>query len=192
MKNTLLLATSLLLLTLVSCKDKNKPNYENCCGTEATVDSFRIAFPTFDQDGNIIDSTSEANVYIPNIFITDDSGENNLLMIFSGPGVHVVTEFIIEDENGETLLHEYNFLPNDPGFGWDGLKPDGTRYQGLCSYVAKMKFLDGQSKTYTGKACVYDCVSEGFPIENLPDCLFPSQHDGNGGANPSLPYNACF
>lgn len=192
MKNTLFFTTSLLLLTLASCKDKNKSVYENCCGTEATVDSFRIAVPTLDQNGNIIDSTSAAQVYIPNIFINDNSGDNNLLMVFGGPSIERVTEFKITNEDGDLLFQQFDFLPNDPGFAWEGLKPNGTPYQGLCTYLAIVKFIDGQTRFYQGKACVYNCTDQGFPNENLPGCFFPSQHDGNGGRDPSLPYNACF
>jgi len=54
-------------------------------------------------------------------------------------------------------------------------------------------FIEGQVKTYTGEACAYNCSTEGFPIENLPNCFLPSQHDGNGGIDPSQPFHTeCF
>ena len=164
---------------LTSCKEKNKSTYEGCCGTEATVDSFRIAFPTYDQNGNIIDSTSAAQIYIPNVFTPDGDGINDIFKILKTYNF--------------TLFQSVNILPNDPGYSWNGLKPDGTIYQGSFNYEVEVEFIDGQIKTYIGKACAYTCGEEGFPTGNLPDCFFPDQHDGNGGFDPSLPIDElCF
>jgi len=183
----------LLLFTFVSCKEKNKSIYEGCCGTEATVDSFRIAFPTYDQNGNIIDSTSAAQIYIPNVFTPDGDGINDIFIVFGGPAVKQIVSVLCSNENIDQLFQSVNILPNDPGHSWDGLKPDGTIYQGSFNYEVEVEFIDGQIKTYIGKACAYTCGEEGFPTENLPDCFFPDQHDGNGGFDPSLPIDElCF
>jgi len=182
-----------LMFTLISCKDKNKSIYEGCCGTEATVDSFRIAVPTYDQNGNIIDSTSEAQVYIPNVFTPNNDGINDIFVVFGGPAVKQVISVLFSNENIDQIFHKENFLPNDPGQSWDGLKPNGTLYQGSFNYEVKVEFIDGQIKTYIGNACVYTCGELGFPTENLPDCFLPAQHDGNGGLDPSLPpLEECF
>ncbi|MFN0173610.1 MAG: hypothetical protein ACKVU0_03090 [Saprospiraceae bacterium] len=193
MKNTLFVLVSLPLLMLPSCKEKNKSIYEGCCGTEATVDSFRIAFPTYDQNGNIIDSTSAAQIYIPNVFTPDGDGINDIFIVFGGPTVKQIVSVLCSNENIDQFFHSVNIMPNDPGHSWDGLKPDGTIYQGSFNYEVEVEFIDGQIKMYIGKACAYICSEEGFPTENLQDCFLPDQHNGNGGLDKSIPSSEeCF
>lgn len=176
----------LCFVTLVSCKDK-KSNYEGCCGTEPTKDAFFVTISYTDIHGNLVDTMLKAGVYIPNIFIIDNSGENNILNVFGSESVNKVSSVIFTDENGVELFSRANVLPNDPAAGgWDGSRPDGTVYKGSFNYEVVVEFIDGQQKTYLGKACAYHCDDEGFPDDNLPNCAFPSQHDGNGGWDPAL------
>ncbi len=140
-----------------------------------------------DINGNLIDSTLQAGVYIPNIFVINDPGDNSWLTVFSSETVFNIKAINFSDENGALLFSKANVLPNDPaGGGWDGSRPDGTFYKGSFSYEVVVEFIDGQQKTYQGKACAYHCNDEGFPNENLPNCAFPTQHNGNGGWDTSL------
>lgn len=193
MKKIFCFISAVLWLLLAACGDQNKSVYEACCGAEPTVDSFRINFPTFDSNGNIIDPTSAAKVYIPNIFTTDNSGVSNLFMVFGGLTVVQVLYIRCSDEQGNQLFFDEKFQPNDSGHAWDGLKADGSIYQGSFNYEVKYEFVDGQTRTYTGKACAYDCSHEGFPTDQVPGCFFPAQHDGFGGLDKSLQgYDRCF
>lgn len=189
MRITLLFVANLLLITLVSCKDKNKSIYEGCCGAEITTDSFFISMPFHDDHGNWFDSTIKANVYIPNLITNDNSGENARFTVFTGSyEITKVLSMDCSDKSGNLLFHKENFLPNTPEYGWNGIKTDGTAYQGSFNYEVMVQFVDGQIKTYIGKSCAYSCGEEGFPIDKLPNCFVLTQHDGNGGHEPSLPF----
>ena len=186
MKHLSFFYAAALLLTNLACKDKASV-YENCCGTEPTKDTFFIMQSYTDVNGNLKDTTMKSGVYIPNIFIVDDSGENNWLNVFGSNTITQLKSVVFSDENGATLFSKQNVLPNDPASGgWNGLKSDGSFYKGSFNYVVVVEFIDGQQKTYEGKSCAYHCHEDGFPTGNLPNCAFPTQHDGNGGWDPSL------
>lgn len=177
---------AVLLLTNLACKD-HPSVYENCCGTEPTTDAFFITVSYPDGNGNLIDSTFKTGVYIPNIFIIDDSGGYNWLNVFANETVTQVKSVIFSDESGNLLFNKQNVLPNDPAAGgWNGLKSDGSFYFGSFNYSVVVEFIDGQLKTYEGKSCAYQCNADGFPAGNLPKCAFPTQHNGNGGVDTSL------
>lgn len=193
MRNAFLLLSALLLFALSACKDKNKAAYENCCGTEPNADSFLIHTQLWDDHGNLVDTNVQVHVYIPNIFIIDNSGENNFLNVFGNDLIAKVSSIVFTAEDGTLLFSKENVQPNDPAGGWDGLKPDGSFYKGSFNYQVTVEAISGDTKTYTGKACAFHCHDEGFPSENIPNCFFPSQHDGNGGVDPGLPGSGhCF
>lgn len=194
MLNTRLFFAVLFLTVILSCKEKNRSVYESCCGAEPTEDHFTFPMKLYDANWNLVDSFMEASIYIPNIFIIDNSGDNNFLNVFSNNSVIEIQSILFTDENGELLFSRENVQPNDPAAGgWDGEKSDGTLYKGSFNYKVVVEFLNGQTKTYEGQACAYHCHEEGFPAGNLPNCCFPSQHDGNGGRDEQLPGSGyCF
>ncbi|MFN0213426.1 MAG: hypothetical protein ACKVT2_04155 [Saprospiraceae bacterium] len=196
MRNTLFFTAALLLLTLASCKEKKNSIYEGCCGTEPILDTTLVTALLNGPNGTLIDSTFTAYVYIPNIIIIDTTGispDNRWLTLHDGNLVQKILIAVYSGENGEILFTRENFLPNTPSLGWGGLKPDGTYYQGVFNYKMIVEFIGGQTKTYDGKACAYLCGDDGFPSGNLPGCFFPTQHNGNGGHDPSLAFPSdCF
>ena len=193
MRHTHFFTLCLLLLTLISCKDKNKSVYEGCCGTEPTTDAFFLTTKLYDTHGNLVDSTIEAKVYIPNIITNNGDGDSDVFLIFGGFAIKQVISLDILDQEKDLLLHHDNFLPNDPAFGWEGVRSNGTLYQGSFYYEVKVEFINGLVKTYSGKSCAYNCSDEGFPVGNLPKCAVPAQHDGYGGFDPGLPFpEECF
>lgn len=192
MKALLLYAFFTSIIMLAFCREKNKSIYDGCCETEATVDSFLIPRDSFNHSGNLIDSVVEANVFIPNIFVPDTTHAANFDMTFRiglGPGAIGIISSIYRNEYSEVLFKKENYLPNpDNQFdGWDGMKPDGSIHYGPFEYQVTVEFVDGQYKTYIGKACAVKCDDDGFPSENIPKCLFPSQNNGIGLPDPNLP-----
>lgn len=167
-----------------SCEKKSSSVYENCCGTAPTADVVDLAGPL---DTSFSDG--KGRVYIPNIFVpTAQPGDGERFIVFGGTGVKAILSANYTGENGE-LLYERTFMqPNDAGASWDGkIKGDTVYYFGSFTYVVTVEFVDGQVKTYTGQACSFNCGDNGFPVENLPECLFPFQNDGYGSPDPSLP-----
>jgi len=96
-------------------------------------------------------------------------------------------------ESGETLFEHHNFQVYDSSPAWRGKKVNGDFFYGLFDYEVEIEFLNGEIKTYTGRACSYKCGADGFPTGNLPNCFFPSQNNGYGAPDPSRPIpNECF
>jgi len=192
-------AISLTLLLLTACKDKEKSIYADACGVEPTTDSVLLDSTSA---GYPFDSSSVhepySTVFIPNIFVPDPNNVryiNHRFNIWVGLGFWEVLSMKCLDEDGNVLYQKENYFPDAANFdeGWSGEKPDGTYYYGIFHYECAVKFLDGQTRTYHGTACSYECGDDGFPTERLPDCFFPSNNNGNGGLDPNLPKEtSCF
>lgn len=63
----------------------------------------------------------EANVFVPTIFSPNGDGENDVFMIFAGNQVAKVRSFLVFDRWGEPVYRDFDFKPNDPAHGWDGV-----------------------------------------------------------------------
>lgn len=184
-----------MIVAAIACEQKNNSIYENCCGTMPTADSVLIDTTGF--SAPFFDSLPKyGTIFIPNIFTPDTAFNfplNAIFMVFGGDGVYSIVSEIFTDENGETMFSRSNFQVNDVFYGWNGVKPDGSVHYGPFNYEVKVRFIDGQEKTYTGKACAFKCNAPGFPNENLPDCFFPEQNNGYGTPDISLPQPVdCF
>lgn len=191
MKNLL---TFTFLLSLFACKHKEESIYAGCCGAEPTTSS--VLVHTQDSlSGPFHDTIVLAHIFIPNIFMPSDdiNALDNYFMVFGGEGVAEIESMHVTGENGESFFSVFSFYPNDPGAGWNGRKSDGTYYYGPINYEVKVKYIDGQSKTFTGKSCAFKCGDTDFPQDRLPDCYFSTQNNGNGQGDHGLPYNqSCF
>lgn len=186
----LLLATA--VCCLLSCKKETKSVYEACCGVEPLNDVVSITLAT-EINGVTFDTTFLSGIYIPNIFIPDNSGSNDLFIVFGGQGVEKIVSAVYTDEAGQQLFKKENFLPNDTGAAWDGKRSDGSFYKGLFHYDVNILFIDGKSKTYSGDACAVPCQPDGFPADHLPKCAFPNQNSGYGSWDPTIPgETGCF
>lgn len=185
--------TFILLLTMSSCKDKKSSIYENCCGTAPTADSVQLSVAC---DG----LNQFGRVYIANIFIPDttasgatDWPDENLFLIHGNEYVVEVTSLELTNDQGDVLYRDQNFEPNLAARSWRGTLKDGSYYFGSFNYQATVRFCDGQTKTYTGAACAFQCNEDGFPSDNFPDCFFPGQNDGNARPLKDIPApEICF
>lgn len=170
----------LLLLPFLACKD-NK--YCACCENPGLSARFTLTQGPTDPDSLI----TEALLYVPNIMTYDDSGLNDLFMVFGNGGIYQILSFEGRDAKGNRLFLFEHFYPNDPGFGWNGFTSGGSRYEGSFNYTLVVRLIDGQEKTLEGSACAFPCGDEGFPQKQLDNCQFNSQHNGNGEIDPTLP-----
>jgi hypothetical protein len=184
-----------LLLTLVACKKNKSCIYENACGVEALRDSVPVTYKMYDfLSGTYVDTTIQSQIYIPNIFIPDSSDNwSTDFKVFSGRGMEKILTTVISDENGIIMYSKENISPGNYEEVWNGKGLNGELFYGVFNYKTNVEFLDGQRKTYIGQACSYKCSDSDFPLENLPKCFFPYQHDGNGGFDPNRTYpKECF
>lgn len=89
-------------------------------------------------------------VFVPNIFSPNGDGVNDRFYIFANPEIKEVSEFRIFDRWGEEVFGNYNFIPNDPGQGWDGNLKGKKMNPGVFVWFAIIVSINGEEKTYQG------------------------------------------
>lgn len=83
------------------------------------------------------------DVFIPNIFSPNGDGENDVFMIFAGPGVKRIKELLIFDRWGEKVFEINDFLPNDPYYGWDGVFRGDPMDPAVFVYYTIVELING-------------------------------------------------
>lgn len=176
-------------LLAASCKDddnpkvEEEPTYEGCCG---------ISPVTF--------TVGEGKVYVPNAFTFNSDGINDVFFAFCNDHVSKVEDVSITDASGESLYSIGAFdlsgtLNLFESGGWEGFVANATtRHKGPFNYKMKVTDDTGQSTTVQGTACGIICDSAAVYFKDNPGCFYPSQLDGEGGYDPSLPHydDDCF
>lgn len=89
-------------------------------------------------------------VYIPNGFSPNGDLSNDIFYIQAGPSVVKINSFLVFNRWGETVYQYYDFLPNDPAFGWDGTHRGQAMNPGVFVYYAEIEFTDGLVELYKG------------------------------------------
>ncbi len=91
-------------------------------------------------------------VYIPTAFSPDGDGINDLFMVFARLGtVEEVESLEVFNRWGEGVFSVFNFQANDPTAGWDGVFRGRTLNPGVFAYVARVKFVDGETEVLKGE-----------------------------------------
>lgn len=67
-----------------------------------------------------ITPTAEVPVFLGNAFSPNADGNNDVFFVRAPEGVVEVRQFLIFDRWGNLVYEAYNFLPNNPTFGWNG------------------------------------------------------------------------
>ena len=120
--------------------------------------SFRYMLEVVDSNGCrasdtrlvIVDKTRF--VYVPNVFAPESGGENSTFYLSARYPDHVVNikSFLIFDRWGNAVFERFNFAPNDPTLGWDGLVRGSKGQPGVYVYYAEVEFIDGETILYKG------------------------------------------
>ncbi|MCC6726163.1 MAG: choice-of-anchor L domain-containing protein [Saprospiraceae bacterium] len=91
------------------------------------------------------------DVYVPNAFSPNDDGINDVFMVFSNIDIPVtVKKFMVFTRWGESVYQQFNFLPNDPNYGWDGWYRGKAMDPAVFAWFAEVEFLDGSKKLLKG------------------------------------------
>ncbi len=91
-------------------------------------------------------------IYIPNGFSPNGDGINDEFMIYAGGNVKGVREFLLFDRWGEKVFEDYDFLPNDPKHGWDGVFKGKAMDPAVFVYKAEIEYVDGEVEIFYGDA----------------------------------------
>ncbi len=62
----------------------------------------------------------DVNYFIPNVFSPNGDGINDRITIYTNENVERILSFQIYNRWGDRTFENYDFLPNEPEFGWDG------------------------------------------------------------------------
>ena len=61
-----------------------------------------------------------------------------------------INKFLVFDRWGETVHEYYQFLPNDPDFGWDGNHRGEPMNPQVLVWFAEIEFVDGRVEIFKG------------------------------------------
>lgn len=89
-------------------------------------------------------------VFVPNAFSPNNDGINDLLYIQTGQSVASIKSFLVFNRWGETVYQFYNFAPNDPALGWDGMFRGKKLNAEVFTWFAQIEFVDGQIEVFKG------------------------------------------
>jgi gliding motility-associated-like protein len=97
---------------------------------------------------------NKAAIYIPNVFLPNDNGRNDLFQVNAGPGVTSIDEIQIFDRWGNMIYAWTSpVLPNEwPG--WDGKSKGQKVGPGVYVYYFKIKLLNGNTEVIKGDITV--------------------------------------
>ena len=162
--------------TMVVCEESPMINpLESCCETEAlegTIGGFSF--------------------YLANVFTPDFDGVNDLFYVQAKPeDIPTVKAIRIRNASDSLVFEQFEIPPNDLGFAWDG-SVGGLILRGVYSYEVDLELTTGETGTFTGEVCALPCFGADTTIavfESFPQCFTPSQYNGEGGLEPTLPSN---
>ncbi len=168
---------SLIFCFAIACKDKEPemneqpgPKFKETCCTHSAI----------------VDSVGSAEVFIPNNFTANFDGINDVFVVWAGQEISHIISMKIFDDAENLVFEHYDFQGNDPAEGWDGKLPDGNLEDGIFNYVIEISNVFNETKTFEGTVA---CRTS-FPlncVDHENQCVFGTQHDGNGGYDGALP-----
>lgn len=105
-------------------------------------------------DSLFVDVIPRRRVYFPNAFSPNSDGINDLFNVFGGAEVRNVKSFNVFSRWGEHIFELYDFLPNNPGIGWDGSFKGKNMQGAVFAWTAEVEFLDDEVVLFKGDVVV--------------------------------------
>ncbi|MEO7176596.1 MAG: proprotein convertase P-domain-containing protein, partial [Saprospiraceae bacterium] len=134
--------------SLLSCYDCPNP-------TITPFEQTGVQLTVIDQNGCKVSDALTIGVrllrfiFVPSGFSPDGDGVNDVLNIFSPPGIKI-TEFKIFDRWGEMLFYAPTVPFNDTSFGWDGKLKGKTLNPAVFVWTTEVEYLDGRKESISG------------------------------------------
>ncbi|MDR6807501.1 hypothetical protein J2Y45_004701 [Dyadobacter sp. BE34] len=177
MKNTLILFIFLLISSAQTCaaQDASKvaaQEYESCCGTQPVEFSYE-----------------KKRIYVPNVFTPNRDGVNDYFFPVVNDVVTDVWGFAVYSIEGDTMLYQkpyFNSKMPVQEYGWDGLRPDGSRYKGAFRYKMRVDDMQANKHIVEGRACAIICGSGSEVFQTKSGCYFPVQAGKDGTLDKSI------
>ncbi|MBR9923002.1 MAG: T9SS type B sorting domain-containing protein [Bacteroidetes bacterium] len=147
-------------LDLIQWQPEDLVSCDTCLITSASpleTTNFSITIESngcADSDNLLLAVRKERDVYVPNVFSPNGDGDNDIFYIFGGSTVAKVNAFLVFDRWGETVHQYYNFLPNDPAYGWDGTHRGKPLNPGVFVWYAEIEYIDGVVEIIKGDVTI--------------------------------------
>ncbi|MBI1225007.1 MAG: hypothetical protein GC192_07190 [Bacteroidetes bacterium] len=104
-----------------------------------------------DSDEVTVYVNRKRKVYVPNAFSPDGDGTNDVFMIFAdNKSVKRIKSFLVFSRWGESVFQYFNFQPNDPAYGWDGMHRGEALNPAVFVWFAEVEFTDGEVELFEG------------------------------------------
>ncbi len=104
-----------------------------------------------DEDMIQVRVNKDRRVFIPNVFSPNGDDNNDVFFINADDEqVEQIKQFLVYNRWGEIVYEGFNFQPNDPAYGWDGLFRDEPMNPAVFVYYAEIEFIDGRVESYKG------------------------------------------
>ncbi len=185
MKNTLTLFILFLICSAQVCSSQDDPKvisqeYESCCGTQPVEFSYE-----------------KKRIYVPNVFTPNKDGVNDYFFPVVNDVVTDVWGFAVYTTEGDTMLYQkpyFNSKMPVQEYGWDGLRPDGSRYKGAFRYKMRVDDMLANKHIVEGRACAVICGSGSEVFQTKSGCYFPVQAGREGTLDTSIAHGEtdCF
>lgn len=101
-------------------------------------------------DDLFITTNQIENVYEPNIFTPELSEGNDRFFLGASLAVEAVQSMRIYDRWGNLVFESFDMPINEPVAGWDGTFRGKQAEDGIYSYIAQVRFINGNVRPFKG------------------------------------------
>lgn len=146
--------------------------YESCCGTQPVEFSYE-----------------KKRIYVPNVFTPNKDGVNDYFYPVVNDVVTDIWGFAVYSVEGDTMLYQKPYCNSKmpvQEYGWDGLRPDGSRYKGRFRYKMRVDDRWANKHIVEDYACAIICGSGTEVFRTKSGCYFPVQAGKEGTLDKSV------
>lgn len=97
----------------------------------------------------------KANIFVPNVFTPNNDGVNDYFYV-TARGYNIINKLVMYNRWGQKVYERYNFLPNIPNLGWNGVSGNSNTINNGTSatYVYYLQATCDAGQTHSQKGTV--------------------------------------
>ena len=119
-------------------------------------------------------------LFIPNLFTPNGDGFSDYFMPYVNDNLTLIRNFTVMSAQGDSILFaqpRIDFLDseNRTRYAWNGLRKDGSCYQGLFKYRLQVETDAGILDSIAGTACSVLCHPKGQVLRTKDGCLIANK-----------------